>query len=300
MVADLRSAPHSAASPSAGHSPAWPLQQQSLERSDSFRRRQGAEAACREPFAETPIDSHACLGPGAPIDAQRAKAAVSALLCELVKNSVRRRVIALARRPENPGGGSEQDEAIKRIDAGQSIEQPAAVNLRREHARQAVHILLQQAGVVDDARAMHDPAQAADRRPARASADRRARPHPSRRPSLSVTSAPAERKRSITAAASGVARRRPMSTIRPALRSASHCATRKPRPDSPPVTRYAPSVRIVRRRRMPMSNHDLADMPGLRHEPESARRVIDREGLPRQRPEALLQTARSAEPACRR
>src|SRR5208282_3583676 len=101
-----------------------------------------------EALAETPIGRHACRGPGAPIDAQREETAVAALLCELVKNSIRRRVVALACRPENAGGGSEHDETIERIDAGEPIEQPGAVNLRRKHARQTARVLLQQAGVV--------------------------------------------------------------------------------------------------------------------------------------------------------
>src|SRR5208337_1206882 len=46
-----------------------PVMQQSFERRDSFRRRQGVEPARLEALAETPIGRHACRGPGAPIDA---------------------------------------------------------------------------------------------------------------------------------------------------------------------------------------------------------------------------------------
>ena len=167
---------------------------------------------------------------------QSRQATALALAGEQVEEGIGCRVIRLAARAQHRRDGREEHEEVERVAAGERIQQMAALHLGCEDAGEAIGILLEQACIVEHARAVHHAAQrravGADARQQRAERGGVAHVQAS-----ATTVDPSARSTSSAGTTSGVTPRRPMSTRRPAPRSASQRATSGPRPERPPVTR---------------------------------------------------------------
>ena len=158
-----------------------------------------------------------------------------------VEEGVRRRVVALSGRAHERGSGGEDDERVEVETAGQLVEVPHRVHLRREHPGQPLRGQRPDHPVVQHTRHVHHTGQAVlagtePTAPPPGHGRTRRRPPPTPpRPARSARP-PAPR----TPSASGP--RRLASTRRRTPCRATRCrATRAPSDPVPPVTRTVPS-----------------------------------------------------------
>ncbi len=110
------------------------LAEQARQRGQALGGRQAGQPLRRQPLAAIGLGgSQPHFGPRPPVDAERGQPERAAVVRQGVKKHVRRGVVRLPGRPQQPGRGREQHKEIEWIVAGERVQIPRPGHLRSQH-----------------------------------------------------------------------------------------------------------------------------------------------------------------------